>query len=66
MSDECRVTNDESKKCGMDTGAPISASAGAQGVFPVFPTSANPTGNPLEYISASRLKSFLTCRLKFY
>ena len=23
-------------------------------------------GDPLAYLSASRLKSFLTCRLKFY
>jgi putative RecB family exonuclease len=59
MSDEVRVTSDELT-------APISASAGAQGVFPVSPASPQPAGNPLEYVSASRLKSFLTCRLKFY
>ena len=60
---KCGVTSAE---CGVNTGAPISASAGAQGVFPSSPVSLEQHGNPLEYLSASRLKSFLTCRLRFY
>jgi putative RecB family exonuclease len=60
------------KKCGMrsaecgveeNSGGPVQG-AGLLKSGPAF-DDAKP-GDPLEYLSASRLKSFLTCRLKFY
>ena len=43
---------------------PAAPPAGSNGHLPHDETILG--GDPLEYVSASRLKSFLTCRLKFY